>query len=234
MAYSPGSPRLYVTQALQAGAAITLEKAQAHYLKNVMRMQAGASLRLFNGQHGEYRAEITDFAKNHAELELKEQNRPQPPARAARHLIFSPIKKHRMDFLVEKAVELGVTHLHPALMQRTELRKINEDRLHAQIIESAEQCERLDIPELLPLQLLPNIIGGWAGPEILWAAERTEAPHIKSIENKSAFLIGPEGGFTPEEIEVLGRQKKIRAVSLSPDILRAETAALYCLTIASA
>lgn len=188
-------------------------------------------IRVFNGQDGEYSTKILRLAKSEAQIELLEKTREQPAPARHTHLFFAPIKKHRMDFLIEKAVELGASDLHPVLTQYTEMRKINAQRLRTQIIEAAEQCERLTVPTLHPLSDLKKAVAAWQNKDpILWCQERTDAPLLKTLEGmKSAFLIGPEGGFAPEETDFLAAQKKIRAVSLGPDILRSETAALYCL-----
>ncbi|MGB4056941.1 MAG: 16S rRNA (uracil(1498)-N(3))-methyltransferase [Alphaproteobacteria bacterium] len=223
--------RLYSDRNFSPDATVTLEVAQAHYLKNVMRLKIGDFLRLFNGRDGEWLASITALGKNECSVTLKGKIREQPPKSAEMHILFAPIKKDRMDILVEKAVELGATALHPVLTNRTIIRKINEDRIRAQVLEAAEQCERFEIPVLYPLADLKQKITGWkhAAP-ILWCCERGESPHISTFQEQSwAFLIGPEGGFDDNEFTFLNDQPKIKPMTLGETILRAETAAILAL-----
>lgn len=200
----------------------------------MLRRQPGDVLRIFNGQDGEWLGEITDLGKKGGAFILTERIKDQPKAGPRRHLIFAPIKKQRLDILIEKAVELGVTDLHPALTNRTESRKINENRIHAQTIEAAEQCERLDVPVLHTMEPLMKKVTLWQGPPIFAALERTDAPALAAIDMSSdaAFLIGPEGGFDESEIGFLTAQESVRPVTLGRNILRAETAALACLAYA--
>ncbi|MFN3826054.1 MAG: 16S rRNA (uracil(1498)-N(3))-methyltransferase [Micavibrio sp.] len=229
------SPRLYVSPNLSAGASIDLPDAQAHYLKNVMRMGINDSLRLFNGRDGEWHATITQLDKKHAQLTPLSLLRAQPVPRRPVHLLFSPIKKARMDWLVEKAVELGATDLHPVLTQHTEVRDLNPERINTQIIEAAEQCERLDIPTLHSLAPLKDKLSGWRTDfAVLLALERADAEPLATaldkIQGPLAFLIGPEGGFSAEERAYPSRWAFLKPVSLGPDILRSETAACFMLS----
>lgn len=230
------SPRLYVSADLSPKASVVLPPAQAHYLKNVMRAELGAPVRLFNGRDGEWHATIAQLDKKNAVLALQSQTRPQPRDRRAVHLFFAPIKKARLEWLIEKAVELGATDLHPVLTQHTEVRDINAERTRAQIIEAAEQCERLDLPQLHDITPLRSALGKWPADQPLFIAlERAEAPTLARVlpENGPlAFLIGPEGGWSVEERTFPGNLPFLRPVSLGPDILRAETAALYVLSAA--
>ncbi len=226
-------PRLFVEQELGAGKDVILSSTHAHYLKNVLRQSEGMKLRLFNGKNGEWLADIRALGKKEGMAAPVEQLRPQPPAPHKKALYFCPIKKHRMDFLIEKAVELGATDLHPIVSDRTEIRKINKERLQAQIIEAAEQCERLTLPKLYPLTPLSEVI---QKREPLYAClERLAAdtPPLNRMELSPdrAFLIGPVGGFTPEETEMLSNATHITPVSLGDHILRAETAAIMCLCL---
>jgi 16S rRNA (uracil1498-N3)-methyltransferase len=156
----------------------------------------------------------------------EEQIREQPAQSAAIHLFFAPIKKSRMDWLVEKAIELGATDLHPVVTQNTEVRDVNADRLRQQMMEAAEQCERLDTPQLHPLVKLQDITVP-AGAVFLAALERgTTKPLLDAIDTSAsvALLIGPEGGFTSAESEWIQNRKDWIPVSLGPRILRCETA----------
>lgn len=230
-------PRLFVDRELGPGQTVLLEQAQAHYLRNVLRRGEGDGIRLFNGRDGEWHARLSQLGKKTADATCDTQITPQPQPGPEIHLIFAPIKKNRMDMLVEKAVELGATHLHPVLTRNTEVRNINPDRLLAQITEAAEQCERLDRPSLSSLQSLPDFLTGWPKSTHIAACierENQTAPLSEIFESgQSAYtvLIGPEGGFTAEEKALMGKQPDlIRPASLGPYILRAETAACYALT----
>ncbi len=228
-------PRLFApinSAVFKTGEKVFLPEAQAHYLFRVLRKSSGDVLCLFNGQNGEYLAEIIQIDKKRVRLILGEQIKAQPQELLSVHLLFAPIKKNRMDFLIEKAIELGVTDLHPVITQRTENRKLNKERLNAQIIEAAEQCERMNIPTLHNIEKLPGKLQNWRQKEepLFVALERSDAPSLFTLKPQSswAFLIGPEGGFTLEEIEKLARCDFIQPISLGASILRAETAALLC------
>jgi len=202
-----------------------------------MRRKPGDQLRLFNGRDGEWLATLETLDKKAAIAVPVRLLRPQPQQNRQVHLLFAPLKKARMDILIEKATELGVTHLHPVLTRNTEVRQINEDRLRAQIIEAAEQCERLDIPALVPIKDL-TALAGWDKTIPLYACiERREGLpllHVCKFGDTMAFLIGPEGGFSEDEAEKLAALPFISAVSLGDTVYRAETAALVCLALAGA
>lgn len=225
------SPRLYTELDLMQGGVLELPKEQAHYLKNVLRKTEGDQLRLFNGRDGEWLYTLSALGKKSAEACAREQTRPQTALSRKIHAYFPPIKKTRMDFMIEKAVELGVTDLHPIITQNTETRKINEERVKAQIIEAAEQCERLDLPVLHPLADMFTALKSCDTP-VYAAVERIDAPrHVADERADIAVLIGPEGGFTAEEIERMTALPQIKAVSLGDNILRAETALLKLLSL---
>lgn len=226
-------PRIFIDKQLFGESpSVPLEKEQVHYLKNVLRLNEGDQIRLFNGQDGEWLAHIQKLDKKSASILLDKHIKTQPNPPEKVHLLFAPIKKQRMDFLIEKAVELGVTDLTPVITDHTENRNIKPERIKAQIIEAAEQCERLDIPHLNPEQKLSQIIQSWSEKHtILWCAERTPESAPLTIENPPcAFLIGPEGGFSKQEFDLLKSSEKVTAISLGERIMRAETAALYCLS----
>lgn len=230
------SPRLYVSADLQPGASVVLPDHQAHYLKNVMRAETGSSVRLFNGRDGEWHATIESIDKKKAVLASQSQIRTQPPPRRRVHLLFAPIKKARMEWLIEKAVELGATDIHPVITNHTEVRDINAERTRAQIIEASEQCERLDAPVLHDIMSLKSKLGAWdPNIPIMMGLERANASLLKTSVPENgplAFLIGPEGGWSQEERELPGNLPFLKPVSLGPDILRAETAAAYVLVTA--
>lgn len=209
-----------------------LTESQVHYLKNVMRKQAGAQIRFFNGRDGEWLAELVELKKREGSAILVEQIEAQPEADMAVHLIFAPLKKQRMDLLIEKAVELGVSDLHPVVTQRSDVRKINEARIEAQIFEAAEQCERFSIPKLHPMMDLYAKIQSWsAGAPLYVCLERGEDAHIVSsaFVSGGGFVIGPPGGFSPEEMEFLSSHDTVQPISLGKTVYRAETAAIICL-----
>lgn len=226
-------PRLYTTQPLSDNGLIELEDGQAHYLYNVLRRSDGDAVRLFDGQNGEWLGTLKNLGKNGGQVELGQQLTHQPEKNRKIHLIFCPIKKHRMDWMVEKAVELGVTDFHPVLTQNTEVRKINQDRLTRQIFEAAEQCERFEIPKLHTLEKLEDVLADWQHTaEILACIERYETDSIQQTRNDVAFLIGPEGGFTAQEKQTV--TTKTKPVSLGNTVLRCETAAVKALVLLTA
>jgi 16S rRNA (uracil1498-N3)-methyltransferase len=228
------SPRLYTPLSLKSEQSITLSQEQAHYLKNVLRKNVGDGIRLFNGIDGEWHCRLENVGKKSAEALPESQIRPQAHQTRRIHAFFAPIKKQRMDILIEKAVELGVTDLHPMLTQNTEIRKLNEERIRAQIIEASEQCERLDVPSLYPLEDMIKAISHYKNP-IFAALERGEHPNARDIltemQNNIAILTGPEGGFTSDEINQLTNTDFIRPVSLGENILRTETAVIKLLAL---
>lgn len=230
-------PRLYSPQDIGQSTILNLSEDQSHYLRNVLRKTIGDGVRLFNAKDGEWVAQISTEAKKFITLTVNEQIRQPETATSEIHLIFSPIKKDRNDMVIEKAVELGVTHIHPVLFSRTIVRDIKVERIEAQIIEAAEQCERLSLPKLSQLKDLKKLLSEWNKDIPLFAGiERTDATPLleaaqASTAHQSALLIGPEGGITAEEIELLNARLFIKPVSLGPRILRAETASFYGLSI---
>ena len=230
-------PRLYVESPLNEGGFVSLSKEQSHYLVNVMRKAVGDGVRLFNGKDGEYVCEITEASKKSVGLAIQTCIVTRPVVLREVHLYFAPIKKQRMEWMIEKSVELGVTHLHPVLTQNPEVRKLNDERVRHQIIEACEQCERLDVPELCEVMDLKKSVATLPqGLSLFAAIERQgDVPLISDVvsgDKDMAVLIGPEGGFTQEEVDWLKHQGNVSAVSLGVRILRAETAALYVLSIA--
>lgn len=229
--------RLCVDDELKQGGRVVPDAAQFHYLKNVLRLPEEAPLRVFNGRDGEWLAALSYTGKKGAALLLQELLKPQPAAGSRRvHLAFAPIKKNRMDFLVEKAVELGAHALHPVLTQNTEVRTIREDRISLQIREAAEQCERLDIPSLLPLQKMEDFIKTYRDMPVLACLERADARPLsgeaaRTGDGDLAILVGPEGGFTAGECDILRQMDNVIPVSLGHRILRSETAALSALSL---
>lgn len=225
-------PRLYVDGELTPGENLVLTEGQSHYLRTVLRRGEGDRVRAFNGRDGEWLCAIDSRGRKQLGLKPLEKLRGQPETPAEIHLFFAPLKKSAMDWLVEKSVELGATHLHPVLTQNTEVRKINEPRLRQQIAEAAEQCERMDMPALSPLMPLDTALAAWNGGKITVCLERVDAPRlVASAGNaRQAFLVGPEGGFTEKERAAFASSSAFSPVSLGDGILRAETAAIVCLS----
>lgn len=225
--------RVYADAPLMKGADHIVSESIHHYLKNVMRLEEGAHVRIFNGRDGEFLGVVTESSKKRTVLNLEERLKDQQRVHRHIHLLFAPIKKERMEWLIEKSVELGATNFHPILTQNTDIRKINTEKITAQIIEAAEQCERMDIPVLHPPQDLWKFLAGWnSGIPILAAIERVEAKPLSAVLPKGdvAFLIGPAGGFTAEEKDRLSQMENIIPISLGSNILRAETAAIAALS----
>lgn len=235
-------PRLHWQQAgLAAGQAglaadilIKLDRTQAHYLLDVMRKKVGDQVRLFNAQDGEWLTSITEAARKSCELRVDEQIQP-PAEEPGPTLLFAPIKKARMDMLVEKATELGVGKLMPVRTRRSIVDRVNAERLQAITIEAAEQCERLTLPEIFELQTLEQVLSTWPTDTPLYVADESGngRPVLKALDFDlpAAFLIGPEGGFDPAELQRLGQHPAVVKVDLGPRILRAETAGLLTLMV---
>ena len=226
-AWPPAStPRLFVAQLLGPDMTLTLDGAQANYLGNVMRLKAGDPVRLFDDATGEWLAEVTDSGKRSVTLHLAGKLRERETVPDL-WLLFAPIKKGRIDWLVEKATELGAARLQPVVTQRTIVDRLNLDRLRAHAIEAAEQCDRTALPELAePVKLAPLLVG-WDGSRALIFADESGGLPLAEIAKPgpTAILIGPEGGFTPDERAAVRATPGAVGASLGPRILRAETAA---------
>jgi 16S rRNA (uracil1498-N3)-methyltransferase len=226
--------RLYVDQPLVQGQAVALGADQAHYLFSVMRLGKGDLVLLFNGRDGEWRAEVAEAGKRGGVLLCQEQTKPllMPPDL---WLLFAPIKKARTDFIVEKAVEMGVRRIVPVQTRHTNSERIRQDRLQAHAVEAAEQCGGTYVPEVADLVALDRLLSGWpAERRILWCDESLVgvSEGLSSAEPGAwAILIGPEGGFSDQEKARLRTMTQVLAASLGPRILRADTAAVAALTL---
>ena len=232
-AWPPASrPRLFVDQALAEGATLTLDGPPAHYLGTVLRLQAGAEVKLFDDLTGEWLAELVEAGRKRVRVTVARRLRPRE-AVPDLWLLFAPIKRGRIDWLVEKATELGVARLAPVLTRRTVVDKLNLERLRAHAIEAAEQCERTALPELEAPAALEKVLAAWpAGRPLYFADEGGGAPLAEAVEpGPAAILIGPEGGFTDEERAAIRAVPQARPVSLGPRILRADTAALAAVSV---
>ena len=227
-------PRLYIADDLLVGGSINLPQSQAHFLGTVMRLNPGAQIRVFSGESGEYLAEIDDIAKRRASVKITEQLRAPKPAQDI-WLLFAPVKKHRNSFIIEKATELGAALIQPVITART-TSKIRVDRMEAQIIEAAEQTERLDLPRLGEPIKLDALLKDWDETRTLIFADEAggaepAATTLANIKAPAAILIGPEGGFTPDERDLLRAKPYCTPISLGPRILRADTAAAATLAL---
>ena len=228
--------RLYVTAGLAAGAVVGLSPEQAHYLKSVMRAAPGTPLLLFNGREGEWRARLEAMGKGWASCAVEAMTRPQADA-ADLWLVFAPIKRARIDFVAQKATELGVSALWPIMTRHTAVARVNTERLRANAIEAAEQCGRLTVPRVLAPVALDAALADWpAGRRILLCDEEGGGVAIgralRGIAAEAspwAVMVGPEGGFAPDELDRLRKLPIVTAVGLGPRVLRADTAALAAL-----
>ncbi len=221
-------PRLHVDPALatlEADATLPIREDHAHYLANVLRRRPGDAVRLFNARDGEWQADIESLHKRGAgRFRVTTLLRP-PVAETGPLLLFAPVKRDATDLVVRAATELGASGLQPVLTERTNTARVNTGRLRAIAVEAAEQCERLSIPTVAEPQRLAWVLSEWPEGRTLYAAiERLAAAPAGLVGD--ALLIGPEGGFTPLELDVLRARPFVTAISLGPRILRVETAAL--------
>ncbi|MGZ8998982.1 MAG: 16S rRNA (uracil(1498)-N(3))-methyltransferase [Allosphingosinicella sp.] len=231
-AWPPSSlPRLFVDEPLEAGKILRLEGPAANYLGAVLRLQAKAQVKLFDDRSGEWLAEIAEAGKRKLTLVVGERFRPREPVPDL-WLLFAPLKRGRIDWLVEKATELGVARLQPVMTRRTIVDRLNLERLRAHAIEAAEQCERTALPELSEPEKLETLLAAWPQNRTLYFADETGGdPFSAPASGPAAILIGPEGGFTAEEREAIRALPQARPVSLGPRILRAETAAIAAISL---
>jgi 16S rRNA (uracil1498-N3)-methyltransferase len=234
--------RLYVDQDLVTGRQVSLSGSQAHYLSKVMRLVAGDCVRLFNERDGEWLGRIVSSGKNATDLAIEECVR-NASSENGPWLAFAPIKKSALDFIIEKASELGVERLLPVDTQFTVVERLNLARLHAQSVEASEQCERMTIPRLDSPIPLSRLLADWPGDRaLLFLDERGGGqPLVHAVDrlrlraagtqplHQPGFLVGPEGGFSDDEAEAVASRPFALRVSMGPRILRAETAAIAAL-----
>jgi 16S rRNA (uracil1498-N3)-methyltransferase len=227
-AWPPHSlPRLFVDQPLAAGASIIVD---GNYLAAVLRLGPGDKVKLFDDRTGEWLAEIVEAGKKRVTLIVGERLR-EREAVPDLWLVFAPIKRGRIDWLVEKATELGIARLLPAITRRTIVDKLNLDRLRAHAVEAAEQCERTALPILDEPRKLDAVLKDWPVERPLYFADETGGDPFAPTPGPAAILIGPEGGFTDEERAAIRALPQARPVSLGPRILRADTAALAAIAL---
>jgi len=227
-AWPPRSlPRLYVATPLGAGTKVELDATQANYLGNVMRLKVGSRLLLFDGMSGEWLATVSELGKRRMTLTVGQPTRPQESVPDL-WLAFAPVKKGRVDWLVEKAVELGVARLLPVVTQRTVVDKLNLDRMRAHIIEAAEQCGRTALADIDEAVRLDSFLKARDPARTLYFADENggEPAATAFRPGPAVILVGPEGGFTDDEAVTIRKASNAVSISLGPRILRAETAAL--------
>lgn len=233
------SPRLYVEAPLVQGGAVTLSAKQSHYLRNVLRLAPGAVVRLFNGRDGEWRAVAEELGKKTGCLRCEQQSRPQDTLPDL-HFLFAPLKQARLDYLVQKATEAGAGVLRPVRTRFTMVARLKRERLQANVVEAAEQCNLLCVPQVEELADLTAVLDGWDPSRRLVycdeAAPVTSAlATLRRVERGPlAVLIGPEGGFAPEERDRLRAADYVVPISLGPRVMRADTAAVAALTLVQA
>ena len=238
--YDFNAPRLFVDASLAPDSEIPLSRDQSNYLLNVLRLTDGESVIAFNGRDGEWRMRIRMPSRKSAVLVAGECERPQRSGPDLDYL-FAPLKHARLDYMVQKAAEMGVARLRPVLTQRTQATRVNLERMRANAIEAAEQCGILAVPEILEPVRLEQAIRDWPADRLLIfcdedAPEADPVAALKAmpVASKLALLIGPEGGFDVAERRLLASVPKRVVLSLGPRVLRADTAAVAALALVQA
>ncbi|CAN5216856.1 16S rRNA (uracil(1498)-N(3))-methyltransferase [soil metagenome] len=232
------APRVYVDLPLAAGAEHALSREQAHYLRDVMRVKPGDPVRLFNGCDGEFLAFAGDVGRKGMTVRLERlvaEAAPPPDI----DFLFAPLKHARLDYIVQKATELGARRIRPVLTRRTIVRSVNLERMRANAIEAAEQCNLVFVPEVADAVPLERVLGDWPRDRALIhcdeaAPEADAIAALKGLSLPAAVLIGPEGGFDPEERAQIASLPQAVAISLGPRIIRADTAGVAALTLVQA
>ena len=233
-------PRLFVDATLAPGETVALEHGQSNYLGNVLRLAAGDTILVFNGRDGEWQARLAGAGKRALTAVIGERMREQPRP-SDLHFLFAPLKHARLDYLVQKAIEMGVSRLQPIITRHTQVARVNLDRMRANAVEAAQQCGILALPEIAaPLALKTTIGSADAGRLLVFCDEDAEVkdPVAALAAVRAglplAVLIGPEGGFAEEERAALLRRPNVVRIALGPRILRADTAAVAALALVQA
>lgn len=237
--YDFSAPRLFVEADLVGGAVVALDAPAQNYLVNVLRLAAGAGVLVFNGRDGEWRARLHLAGRRNASLLVVDLVREQPAASDLVYL-FAPLKHARLDYMVQKAVEMGAGALGPVRTARTVPSRVKVDRMRANAIEAAEQCGILALPAILPEQPLARAVAALEPERVLVFCDE-DAPEGNPVSalaplagHAVTLLIGPEGGFAPDERALLVRHPRVVRISLGPRILRADTAAVAALAVVQA
>ena len=231
-----GLTRLFLDATLSQGAIVSLAEPQTHFLAHVLRAKPGDGLHLFNGRDGEWHAVVSEISKRAVVLRVDVQSRLQSGVPDL-WLLLAPIKKTPLDYIVQKATELGVARIQPVITRRTIVDRVNLERMRANAIEAAEQSGRLTVPDIAEPIDLAKLVPQWnAERRIMFCDEAGDAPPAVATLAKIgrspwAILTGPEGGFDPAEREMLRRQSFVVPVSLGPRIMRADTAALAAIAL---
>jgi len=240
------APRLFVEAALAPGETVALERNQSNYLGNVLRLAAGDAILVFNGREGEWRAEIGG-RKRPDSLTVVAQTRPQDRLPDIAY-VFAPLKHARLDYMVQKAVEMGAASLQPVLTRFTQVSRVNSERMRANVIEAAEQCGILSVAEVAEPLNLDRYLGQRDASRLLVFCDEAAdvADPVQALRQQQAgsggqvacggidILIGPEGGFAEEERGILLRQQRTLRLSLGPRVLRADTAGVAALALVQA
>lgn len=236
--YDFRTPRLYLTAPLQNGEEVTLDRAQGNYLRNVLRLKQGDEVLLFNGRDGEWRARLAGSGKRELSAAVGERLREQPSPPDL-HFLFAPLKHARLDYLVQKAVEMGVSRLQPVMTRHTQVARVNLDRMRANVIEAAQQCGVLALPEVADPAAFTAAIAG-EGRLMVFCDEDAEVKDPMAAlaaargTRPLSVLTGPEGGFAEDERKALLERRDVVRISLGPRILRADTAAVAALALVQA
>ncbi len=240
--YDFRTPRLFVDAALTEGAALALDRAQVNYLVNVLRLKPDSEVLVFNGRDGEWRARLAVAGRKSTGLKVERRTREQAPA-GDLHYLFAPLKHARLDYMVQKAVELGVSQLRPVITRHTQAERVNLDRMRANAIEAAEQCGVLAIPGIDAPVKLAALVRGWVPDRLLVYCDEDADVNDPVAALAAArgggmagplpvsLLVGPEGGFAEEERAALLELPNAVRLALGPRILRADTAAVAALAL---
>jgi len=237
-AYDFRTPRLYVDAPLATGRELALSREQTNYLVNVLRLKRGDELLLFNGRDGEWLAQLAGSGKRVLAALPAERLREQPPP-SDLHFLFAPLKHARLDYLVQKAVEMGVSRLQPVITRHTQVARINLARMRANVIEAAQQCGILSLPDVAEPAALAAAVAD-TSRLLVFCDERAEVKDpvaaLRAAPAGAALsvLIGPEGGFAEDERAALVQRKNVARIALGPRILRADTAAVTALALVQA
>ncbi|MBA4612100.1 16S rRNA (uracil(1498)-N(3))-methyltransferase [Stappia taiwanensis] len=234
--------RLFLPADLRAGEPVSADRAQANYLLNVLRLKDGDQVLVFNGRDGEWRAALSVEGRKQLSLVPVDQTRPQTPVPDL-HYLFAPIKHARLDYMVQKAVEMGAGTLRPVVTRHTQSSRVNLERMRSNVIEACEQCGVIAVPEVCEPEPLARVLERWAeagdGRRLVFCdeGEATQNP-LPALKNLApgplAVLIGPEGGFSEEERATLRARDFVTPVPLGPRVLRADTAAVAALAVIQA
>jgi 16S rRNA (uracil1498-N3)-methyltransferase len=232
------TPRIFLDAALSGGAELPLPREQAHYLTGVLRLKPGDPVIAFNARDGEWLAYLANAGKKLAGLRIERKTAETKPPPDIDYL-FAPLKHARLDYMVQKAVELGARRLRPVITQRTIAERVNLDRMRANAIEAAEQCNLVFLPDVMEPLKLDAALRDWPQDRaLIFCDETLKDGHplsaLEGLKPPCAVLVGPEGGFTADEKRMLMALPSTRAISLGPRIMRADTAAIAALTIVQA